>query len=104
MRANELAQKLAVPLGGLEKWICRFAYRGGPAQPVGQNRTEFFVKFSRSFDRATLLKTKLSRAFERLSHRNGEQTLSPKTGAERPRRPENDSCQEVSRSLGISVC
>ncbi len=75
--ANELAQKLAVPLGGLEN-----GFEGLRVAPVHLGVWDRIYRnyreFRRSFDRATLLKTKCSRIFRRLNNRNGhESTKGP---------------------------
>ena len=70
--ANELAQKLAVPLGGLEN-----GFEGLHVAPVQLSLRDKIYRnyreFTRSFDRKTLLRTKLSRLSERLTHRNGHE-------------------------------
>ena len=70
--ANRLAQQLAVPLGGLEN-----GFEGLHVAPVRLSMWEKvyrnYREFQRSFDRTTLLKTKVSRLLKRLGARNGAQ-------------------------------
>lgn len=84
--ANRLAQKLAVPLGGLYN-----GFEGLQIAPVRLNLWDKIFRnyreFRRSFDRTTLLHTKLSRVFDRLKLRNSFQKPEAHTMGNPPAHP-----------------
>ena len=70
--ANELAQKLAVPLGGLEHGFEELSV--APVYlSLWDKLYRNYREFKRSFDRKALFQTKLSRFFERLTPQNGHE-------------------------------